>query len=92
MMQADRYPQLVFTSSKVLAKGPDQYDVEGSLTIRGVAKPIVVHVTKKPGAFEGEATVKLSDFGLKPPTGVTLGFIGTKDEMKVLFRLIPKPR
>jgi len=53
---------------------------------------VVVNISRKAGEFDGEATLKLSDFGLKAPTGMTMGFIGTKDEMKVLFNLIPKPK
>jgi polyisoprenoid-binding protein YceI len=92
MMQADKFPQLVFTSSKILPKGENQYDVEGMLTIRDITRPVVVHVSRKDGAFEGHAKLKLSSFGLKPPKGVTLGLIGTKDEMTVLFRLAARAR
>jgi polyisoprenoid-binding protein YceI len=89
MMQADKYPEMVFTSSKVGASG----DVEGILTIRGVARPIVVHVKRTGENFEGNAVVKLSDWGLKPPSsGLSLGLIGTKDEMRVQFRIKPKTR
>jgi polyisoprenoid-binding protein YceI len=88
MLQADKYPQLIFTSSKALPKAENQYDVEGMLTIRDKTRPVLVHVSMRDAAFEGNAVVKLSDFGLKPPKGVTLGLIGTKDEMKVLFRLL----
>jgi len=90
VMAADKYPQLVFESTKVIVKSESQYDVEGMMTIRGRAKLVVVHITRRAGEFDGEATLKLSDFGLKAPTGMTMGFIGTKDEMKVLFHLIPK--
>ena len=34
MLQADKYPHIVFVSSRVLAKGENQYDVAGTLTIR----------------------------------------------------------
>ena len=88
MLQADKYPQLAFTSSKALLKSENQYDVEGMLTIRDKTRPVLVHVSVLDAVFEGNSAVKLSDFGLKPPKGVTLGLIGTKDEMKVLFRLI----
>ena len=90
MLQTDKYPQLNFTSSKALLKGENQYDVEGMLTIRDKTKPVLVHVSMLDGVFEGNAVVKLSDFGLKPPKGTTLGLIGTKNEMTVLFRLIGK--
>ena len=88
MMQADKFPELVFTSTKVSGG-----DVEGTLTIRGVAKPVMVHVTRIGADFEGNAALRLSDWGLKPPTsGLSLGLIGTKNEMRVVFRLRPKPR
>jgi polyisoprenoid-binding protein YceI len=91
-MQADKFPQLSFTASKALPKGANQYDVEGMLTIRDRTRPALVHVSVKDGVFEGNALLKLSDFGLKPPKGATLGLIGTKDEMAVLFRLTGKVR
>lgn len=92
MMQADKYTQLTFTAPKALAKGENQYDVEGMLTIRDKTRPVLVHVSIKDAVFEGSAPVKLSEFGLKPPRGATLGLIGTKDEMTVGFRLIGKVR
>jgi polyisoprenoid-binding protein YceI len=90
MMQADKYPEMVFTSSKVSPKGGGVYDVEGRLSIRGVERPALVHVVAKPGGFEGNARVKLSTWGMKPPSGLTLGLINTKDEMGVMFLLKPK--
>jgi polyisoprenoid-binding protein YceI len=90
MMQADRFPQLSFVSSKAVPLGKEQYDVEGMLTIRDRTRPVLVHITVKDGVFEGSAPVRLSDFGLKPPKGVTLGLIGTRDEMAVLFKLVGK--
>jgi polyisoprenoid-binding protein YceI len=92
MLQADKYPQLTFISSKALPKGGNQYDVEGMLALRDKTRPVLVHVSMQDAVFEGNAVVKLSDFGLKPPKGVTLGLIGTKDEMKVLFRLTGQVR
>ena len=90
MMQADKFPQLSFVSSKAVPLGKEQYDVEGMLTIRDKTRPVLVHITVKDGVFEGSAPVRLSDFGLKPPKGVTLGLIGTRDEMAVLFKLVGK--
>jgi polyisoprenoid-binding protein YceI len=92
MMLADKYPQLSFISSKALPKGGNQYDVEGMLTLRDKTRPVLVHVSMQDAVFEGNAVVKLSDFGLKPPKGATLGLIGTKDEMKVVFRLTAQLR
>lgn len=89
MLGADRYPQLLFTSTRIVAKAPNQFEVQGTLTMRGVAKPATVTVTLKPGlSFEGSATLRMTDWGMKPPKAA-LGAIGTRDEMQVSFTLKP---
>lgn len=89
MLEADRYPQLVFSSTRIAAKAPNQFEVQGTLTMRGVAKPVTVTVTLKPGSsFEGSATLRMTDWGMKPPKAA-LGAIGTRDEMQVSFLLKP---
>ena len=90
MLAANRYPRLTFHSTRIVETAPGRYDVEGSLTIRGVAKPAVIHVRVDAGRvprFEGESEIKLRDYGLKPPSAA-LGAVGTKNEMKVSFVLV----
>jgi polyisoprenoid-binding protein YceI len=90
MLAAEKYPSITFKSASVAPKAADAFDVHGTLTIRGIAKPAVVAVIRKPGGkFEGAATVKHSDYGLKP-SRAALGTIGTKDEMTVSFLLTPR--
>jgi polyisoprenoid-binding protein YceI len=95
-LAAKQYPQLEFRSASIrTAGGPGRYEVQGELTIRGTAKPVVVLVNmqEKDGGrlvFEGEGTVKMKDYGLKPPSAA-MGMIGTKNEMLVKFRLAVGP-
>lgn len=91
MMDVEKHPELSFSSTGVLPKGEDQSDVQGLLTIRGIAKPASVSVTTKrlkddAFSFNGTARVKLKDYGLKPPSAA-LGAVGTKNEMTVSFVL-----
>jgi len=89
MLAAERYPDIRFASTNVRQSGPDTYEVTGELTIRDRAKPVKVSVTELRGAttaFRGTAIVRLSDFGLKPPSAA-LGLVGTKDEMTLMFSL-----
>ena len=91
MLAAHRFPTVTFQSTSVSAAGPGKYEVQGMLTIRGMAKSTKVAVNWTPGAaptlmFAGDAVVRLTDYGLKPPTAV-LGAIGTKNEMQFHFRL-----
>jgi polyisoprenoid-binding protein YceI len=91
MLAVKKHPEIRFVSSTVVAKGGGKFDVLGDLTIRGLARPVTVAVEMKPEgeriAFQGSATVKMTNYKLKPPTAV-LGVIGTKDEMRVSFELL----
>jgi polyisoprenoid-binding protein YceI len=91
MLAADQYPEIHFTSSEVHPLGPNHFDVRGTLTIRGIARPSSVDVTlqqesEKALIFRGTASVRLNDYGLKPPKAL-LGTIGTKNEMEFSFIL-----
>jgi polyisoprenoid-binding protein YceI len=95
MLAVDKYPRMVFASSVVRVKGSGEFETEGSLTIRGLARPAWVLVKVRSGdnrelILEGRATVKLDDYGLKPPSAA-LGMVGTKSEMEVSFVLRAKP-
>jgi polyisoprenoid-binding protein YceI len=48
---AAAHPEIVFTSTRVVPKGENQFEVHGNLTMRGVTKALVLPVT-----FLGEAT------------------------------------
>jgi len=41
---ATKYPEITFKSEKVVAKGKDEYEVHGPLTMHGVTKPVVLPV------------------------------------------------
>ena len=90
MLDAEHNPNVTFTSTAIRAAG-DKFDVQGLLTIRGIAKPAVVSVTLMPRpdgslGFEGKAEIRLTDYGLKPPSAA-LGTIGTRNEMALSFVL-----
>ena len=64
-----------FTSTRVIAKGKNQFEVRGTLTLRGVSKPVVLNaVLNKRGlqpmlgkqaiGFDATAAIKRSDFGI----------------------------
>ena len=91
MMDVPSHPHLRFTSRQVVPLGGGRFQVKGSLEIRGIAKPVTLEVTLNSTGddtldFEGKARVLMGDYGLKPP-GAALGLIGTKNEMRVEFKL-----
>ena len=65
------------------------------LVIRGISKPVEVNVQLRSANptmlwVEGSATIRLSDYGLKPPSAI-LGAVGTEDAMALNFRLAASP-
>jgi polyisoprenoid-binding protein YceI len=65
----DSFPQITFQSQKVTRVGPDRYRIDGSLTIRGITRPVTVPsrmLTNAAGAarFNGEFDLDRRDFGL----------------------------
>ena len=77
-----KFPTVTFVSTAV-----DGDKVTGTLTIRGVSKPVTVTAKQAgEGQYEGLAVFKMTDFGIKPAKAA-LGAIGTKDEMTLQFKL-----
>jgi polyisoprenoid-binding protein YceI len=95
MLDVERHPRLTFKSSSIVMKGDRSFEVAGNLDVRGIDKPAKVSVIIDDGegalqSVNGEALVRLTEYGLKPPKAA-LGAIGTKDEMTVEFQLVPLP-
>ena len=72
---AQKYPAITFTSTKVTSTGPDSATITGDLTMHGVTKPVTL-TAKFVGAganpmskaytvgFDATGTVKRSEFGV----------------------------
>ncbi len=90
MLDTARYPQVRFSSTGVARQPDGSFQVRGNLTIRNVAKPVLIAVRVADSAgtvtIQGSSVVRMKEFGLKPPSAL-LGAIGTKDEMDVLFQV-----
>ena len=74
-LDATRYATMDFRSTKVTQTGPDAADVEGTLTLHGVTKPLTLHATfngagvnlldkKETVGFALSGSLKRSDFGV----------------------------
>jgi polyisoprenoid-binding protein YceI len=96
ILAVNKYPQITFKSTRITKTAAGRYQVEGTLQIKGVAKPIVVEATLKNGSpdalgIEGNASIRLTDYGISPPKAA-LGTIGTKNEMPFHFVLTAAQR
>jgi polyisoprenoid-binding protein YceI len=74
-LDAEKYPQITFKSTKVEKAGDKKFAVTGDLTIHGTTKPVKLDVEELGGgkdpwgnqrvAFAAKARVDRGDFGLK---------------------------
>ena len=92
MLAVKRFPAITFTSGAIKPSGANQFEAQGTLTIRAMPKPVTVTVyldAASPTAvrLRGSAKIHLKDYGLKPPSAL-LGAIGTKEEMSLTFEII----
>ena len=93
----DKHPEITFVSSTIAKKGTNDYDVRGTLTIRGVAKEIALPVTFLGHAidpwgnarlgFEAEATINRKDFGLTWNAALETGGFLVGDEVKISLQI-----
>lgn len=91
-----KFPEITFKSSRITAKGNNLFEVAGTLTIRGVAKEVVLPVTllgtgKDPrgndiASFELETRVNRKDYGVSWNRALDAGFI-LGDEVTIEINL-----
>ena len=73
---AKKFPEAHFVSTKVEAKGKDEAEVTGDLTLHGVTRPVVLHVKlnqvgrhpltfRHTAGFSATATLSRKDFGME---------------------------
>ena len=72
----------MFKSIAAEPVGQGKWTLRGNLTLHGQTRPVTVHVTLKDGRYTGEALVKQTDFGIKPPGKAG---VRAKDEVRIEF-------
>lgn len=93
MLDVKRHPRIQFVSTSISRHAEGRYRAQGTLTIRGIARPVTLELTAVEHAgglrLEGRAEILLKDYNLKPPSAV-FGAVGTKNEMSFEFSLLAK--
>ena len=82
VLDSERHQEIVFKSTGSESVGQGQWTLNGNLTLRGQTRPVTVQVTLKDGRYLGEAKVKQTDFGIRPPGKAG---VRAKDEVKIEF-------
>jgi len=82
VLDSERHQEIVFKSTGAEAAGPGRWTLRGNLTLHGQTRPVIVQVTLKDSRYTGAATVKQTDFGIKPPGKAG---VKAKDEVRIEF-------
>jgi polyisoprenoid-binding protein YceI len=81
------FPEIHFRSTVASRQnGGNRWSVRGSLDLHGQTRPVVLEITESNGSFLGTATLKLRDYGIRPPA-VAGGSVKVKDEIKLDFKV-----
>ncbi len=94
---AEKYPEIVFVSTKIVPKGANQFEVTGNLTIRAVTKVITLPVTylgeqKDPygntkAGFETGITIVRQDYGLVWNKALETGGMLVGDQVEITVNI-----
>jgi len=94
---AEEFPTLTFRNTKVTKTGENTFDVMGDLTIRGVTKPVTLHMTflgkardpwgNERVGFEGELKINRKDYGLMWNAALETGGFLVGDEVKINLQI-----
>jgi cytochrome b561 len=87
-----KLPEARYSASKFRALGGNRFAADGTLSLRGVNKPVTLTFIWTPGAkavLVGEATLKRLDFGVGSGDWTDTGLI--PNEVKVSTRLVLAP-
>jgi polyisoprenoid-binding protein YceI len=82
VLDSESHREIVFKSTAADSSDQGQWTLRGNLTLRGQTRPVTVQVTLKNGHYTGEATVRQTDYGIKPPGKAG---VRAKDELKITF-------
>lgn len=84
VLDATRFPEIRFVSSRIEQAATGHYRVTGKLELHGVARELTFETTGGLERYHGQTRLKQTDFGIHP-ISVAGGSIKVKDEIEVEF-------
>jgi polyisoprenoid-binding protein YceI len=86
VLDAARYPEILFVSKGVTSTGRGNWRVDGNLTLHGQTHPVSLDVSETGGVYEGSVEIQQSDFGITP-LRIAGGTVKVKDAVKIRFEI-----
>lgn len=88
VLDAQKFPEIKFTSSRIEATAPGRFHVSGALQLHGMTRELSFPVTGTAEHYSGRTKLKQTDFGIQP-VSVAGGTVKVKDEIQVDFDVYP---
>jgi polyisoprenoid-binding protein YceI len=88
VLESATFPQIRFASTAIKKIADGRWSVTGNLTLHGRTNPVTVDVRLQGNGYVGQATIKQSQFGIKPVSAAG-GTVKVKDELKIDFVILP---
>lgn len=89
VLDAERFEEITFASTRVEPEGQDVWRVVGELTIHGRTRAVTVSVARRDGHYRGAAVIRQRDFGIEP-ISIAGGAVKVKDELRVEFDIVAR--
>jgi polyisoprenoid-binding protein YceI len=90
-LDAKRFPEISFRSTKIEREGKERYMISGVLTLHGQTQPVTFEARAmiEQGVLHasGSFPIKQSDFRIEPYSAA-LGSIRNKDEVRIEFSIV----
>ena len=82
VLNAEKFPEIRFRSSKIEQTSPEHFRVTGSLELHGSKKDITFEMAGGPREYKGITKLKQTDFGIEPVSAGG-GTVKVKDEIEL---------
>ena len=89
VLESATFPQIRFESTAIKKIADGKWSVTGNLTLHGKTNPVVAEAHLADNGYAGAATIKQSQFGIKPVSAAG-GAVKVKDELKIDFLIVPE--
>jgi polyisoprenoid-binding protein YceI len=89
-LEAKKFPEITFRSSRVERTGNGQWKVDGDLSLHGVTRSVSLSVKQSGDSWVTRTVLKQRDFGIKP-VRIAGGMIKVKDEIEIDFQIFARP-
>jgi polyisoprenoid-binding protein YceI len=86
LLASDRFPKIVFVSSRITRSDANTVRLEGELSLAGQTRPLFIELRDHESAWEGETRLRQREFGLTPLSAFA-GALRAADEVRIGIKL-----